>query len=398
MKIKIIKPHYTSKDIRQIYYGKDSTKRANYDNPAYRKLKRMEIASWFLFFIAICFITQTNLFNDYAEFLKLKLGQLFYSIKNIASITSNGSDHQAVNLIWKSYFAILLYFSLFFIPLLALGRQIYEFNCGRKKELIMNGELYKSPISREVYSEFFSLYTEAENIISHLESNESIESVNLDYITYTVEIWFRKNFITEKEKYSSIYSYAEKIFNSGVPDTVDFSIIDKKFNNVYKEKGELAMKKIRKIITGNNTRNYVGQIVKEYEGKVILLYTEKVYPEIKSVSYESLEQLEDVKKVSIEAIWHKEGIPCPNDIRERLETFLMPYEKQEEVILIFDNINDSMPWYVPYILENSELLAADILITVQDIDALERCFEINYTPASPEKNRFANLISKWITL
>lgn len=156
------------------------------------------------------------------------------------------------------------------------------------------------------------------------------------------------------------------------------------------------MGKMRKIVTGAGTEQHIQSVIRNYQGKIILIST---HPDkqkgFKKVDIDQLDQAKNFERIAIEAVWHDKGISCPYEVRENLEAFIMTYEIREDVILIFDDIDHSMPWYVPYILDNSELITADMLITVQDMDTLEGCFETNYIPTCPEKQKFVDLVSKW---
>lgn len=156
------------------------------------------------------------------------------------------------------------------------------------------------------------------------------------------------------------------------------------------------MNKMRKIFTGKNTEQRIQSMLTNYPGKVIWIHTQPVKQDgIRNVCVEQLEQITDFEKIAIEAVWYKKGISCPYDVREKLEGFLISHEKQERIVIIFDDVSNSMPWYVPYILENSEYIKADIIISMKDLASVERCYFENYILPKPDRSRFENLISGW---
>lgn len=156
------------------------------------------------------------------------------------------------------------------------------------------------------------------------------------------------------------------------------------------------MNEMRKIFTGKDTEKHIQSILMNYPGKVIWIHTLPVKQDrIRSVGVEQLEQITDFERIAVEAVWNKEDVSCPYDVREKLESFLMPYEKQEGVVIIFDDVSNTTPWYVPYILENTEYIKADIIITMKDIASVERCYLENYMLLKPDRDRFKCLISMW---
>lgn len=156
------------------------------------------------------------------------------------------------------------------------------------------------------------------------------------------------------------------------------------------------MNKMRKIFTGKNTEQHIQSILTNYPGKVIWIHTQPVKQDgIRNVCVEQLEQITDFERIAVEAVWYKEGISCPDDVREKLESFLIPYEQQEGTAIIFDDASNATPWYVPYILENTAYIKADVIITIKDMASAERCYLENYIMPQPDRDRFKDLISSW---
>lgn len=236
MSVRIIKPQYSVQDIKQIYYGKDQTKMADYNNLAYRRLVLMKRVLLLLFAIIMCFCVNTNWYEDYIGWISLKCRQLL-----------NGMLHYSLNihdpnLQWLfGVFGALTILALYCISRLLPDILLLIGICGcvvaKKRKLVEDGELYQPPISKKDYRNFLSLYKESEEIISNMERDKKIKSVDIDHCTCTVRLHLQNNFITKEYIYRSIYPYAEKIFGSEIPNTIDFSIIDRDFNIC--KKGEL---------------------------------------------------------------------------------------------------------------------------------------------------------------
>lgn len=151
---------------------------------------------------------------------------------------------------------------------------------------------------------------------------------------------------------------------------------------------------IRKILNKRD-KKIIEEIILKYQGKVIWISPgKKKLSGIENVGFENLNQLESFDKIFISAVWYTNYISNDYNIQKILGEFLTEYEKQENVLIVVNNICNSMPWYLSHILQNSELINADIIITAYDIYAIEDCYKYN-TLSLAKKDNFSELISKW---
>lgn len=151
----IIKPQYSSEDIRQIYYGKDTTKRADYNNPAYRRLVLMTLVLSILFLIVTNLYINTNWFINHDVSMRLKCVQIYNSMVNYA--TSNIQYHglQWIFCTFGCLIIIMLYCFSTSYPIILFLLGIFGCRAVMKRALIKDGELYKSPISKKDYRNIY---------------------------------------------------------------------------------------------------------------------------------------------------------------------------------------------------------------------------------------------------
>lgn len=234
----IIKPSYTSNDVKRMYNGIEPGKGCDWRNPSYRGLIKITSIMVIIYILYLGCTIYSELTENYLNWIVSLSNRLMNSIlPNIINeyILSTKKNFAALSIVLGviAFLGILLIDFLIYIialfpfiifPIMLISKSYKKI----KKSFIKKGLIQIPPISYDDYMHFFTLYRKAEILIKYLEGSDIvdlfIENEN------TVRVIIHNSLISKEEKYV-FNGMAREIFT---PTKIDFSIIDKQFDSVRK--------------------------------------------------------------------------------------------------------------------------------------------------------------------
>lgn len=233
----MIKPSYTSSDIKNIYNGIEPDKGCDWRNPAYRVLIKVTSIMFVIWILYLGCAIYSGIIDKYINWIECLSNNLMNSIlsniiKEYIDLTKNSSALSVVFEIiaflgmllclFIVYISALFPFTIF--PIIIINK-LYK---RVKKNFIRQGRIHIPSISYYDYRYFLMLYENAEKLINYLQGSDIvdlfIENEN------TVRVVIHNSLISKEEKYV-FKGMAQEIFT---PTKIDFSIIDKQFDSVRK--------------------------------------------------------------------------------------------------------------------------------------------------------------------
>lgn len=233
----IIKPSYTSNDVKRIYNGIELGKGCDWRNPSYKVLLKITFVMVLIWIFYLGLTIYSGLFEKYINWIENSSNRIMNSIlpniineyiclpKNSTGLSIIIGIIAFLGILFIYIFVHVLWLCPFIIfPIMIISKSYKKL----KKGFIKKGLIQIPPISYDDYMHFFTLYRKAEILIRYLEGSDIvdlfIENEN------TVRVIIHNSLISKEEKYV-FDGMVREIFT---PTKIDFSIIDKQFDLVRK--------------------------------------------------------------------------------------------------------------------------------------------------------------------
>lgn len=233
----IIKPSYTSSDIKNIYNGIEPGKGYDWRNPSYRALIKRTFVMVLIWILYLGYAIYSGIADKYINWIDGLSNNLMNTISpNIIEEYFNLTKNSSALFVVLGIIAFLgILFCLFIVHISVLFPFIIfpiiiidKLHKRVKKRFIRQGRIHIPPISYYDYRHFLMLYENAEKLINYLQGSDIvdlfIENEN------TVRIVIHNSLISKEETYV-FKGMAQEIFT---PTKIDFSIIDKQFDSIIK--------------------------------------------------------------------------------------------------------------------------------------------------------------------
>lgn len=243
MKDNIIKPVHTSDEIKRLYYGTDPDKKPTWDNPAYRSVEIWGLILTILYFVYFIGIGLSGVAFEYIHLVQKYMGSNMI-VEYINSIDTSyiSTVIDSSRLIWKfmlEFMYAIVYLLIAIAPIIPIPIKVINIIYkAMYKRNVKKGLIYDSPISRRDFDYYYRLYKNAENMLSYLESAEIIDLSTNDENVVKMRI---HNQMISSEKRFVFRNMVHKIF---LPDIIDFSVIDKDFEETMDRRKREKKKKI----------------------------------------------------------------------------------------------------------------------------------------------------------